>query len=92
MSFQTKQETITGYIMTVPDGETEEGARASLQSDDGVVYFILPKGMGLDLMEHINAKAEVNGLVEERGGSRFILVRNYAVQDGFEDDWYDDND
>lgn len=92
MSSQAKQETIIGYIMTVPDGETEKGARGSLQTDDGVEYFILPKGMGLDLMEHINARAEVNGLVEEHGESRFILVRSYSVQDGFEDDWYDDND
>ena len=92
MSPQEKQETIIGYIMTVPDGETEEGARASLQTDDGVEYFILPKGMGLDLTEHVNARAEVNGLVNEQGDSRFILVRSYSVQDGFEDDWYDDND
>lgn len=92
MSGQQNLQNINGYIVAVPDGETEEGARVSIHTDDGAEYFIIPKGMGLDIMEHINARAEVSGLVEERGGLRFMIVRTYSVQDGFEDDWYDDKD
>lgn len=92
MSGQQNLRTVTGYIITVPDGEAGEGVRVSVETDDGTEYFIVPKGMGLDLMEHVNARAEVRGIVEERGESRFLAVRAYTVRDGFEDDWYDDKD
>lgn len=92
MSGQQNQLTVQGYIVSIPSGEIEEGAKVAIQTDAGAEYFILPKGMGLDLMEHVNAKAEVSGIVEKRGENNFLLVRNYSVRDGFEDDWYDDKE
>lgn len=92
MSGVQNQQILVGYIVAVPDSETEKGARAALQTDDGTEYFILPKGMGIDIAEHVNARAELSGLIEESGGLKFVMVRNYSIQDGFEDDWYDDND
>lgn len=92
MSGQQKQQIINGYIVTVPRGEADASIHVALHTDNGDEFFILPKGMGIDLVEHVNARAEVSGIVEQRDEAHFILVRNYTVKDGFEDDWYDDND
>lgn len=92
MSGQHNLQTIIGYIVTVPGGEAEDGSRISIHTDNGEEYFITPKGMGLDLMEHVNARAEVHGMIEVRDDAKFITVRTYNVQDGFEDDWYDDKE
>ncbi|MDR2503700.1 MAG: hypothetical protein LBD82_04870 [Deltaproteobacteria bacterium] len=92
MSGEQEQITLKGYIVALPrHAGGEEGARAALRTEDGLEYRILPKGMGLDLAAHINARVEVTGLVRHKEDPRLLQVRKYIVDDAFEDDWYDDN-
>ena len=86
------QESFRGYIVTLPDGLAgSESARVALRAEDGGEYLITPKGMGLDLAEHINAKVEVTGSVQRGEEAVFLTVRGYRVEDAFEDGWYDDD-
>lgn len=94
MTGQPQQKTIKGYIVSIPStpGGREDSAKVALLDEaDGQEYHILPKGMGIDLVGHINAKAEVTGLVQQKDDMLYMQVRNYTVDDAFEHDWYDDD-
>lgn len=93
MSAQQEQRTLKGYIIALPrqPGAGEEHAKAALLGEDGLEYHIVPRGMGIDLAGHINAGVEVSGLVWQKEEQFFVQVRDYTVDDAFEDDWYDDN-
>ncbi|MDL2285740.1 hypothetical protein LJB93_03245 [Desulfovibrio sp. OttesenSCG-928-F07] len=86
-------QTVTGYIVALPKqpGAKEDAAKVALQDNNGNEFYIIPKGMGIDMVEHINAKAEITGMVHEKDEVTFIQVRNYTVDDAFDDDWYDDD-
>ena len=91
MTESGQQRKLKGYIVALPRGSGGgEGARAALQTEDGVEYPILPRGMGLEIVEHINARVEVTGVEQRRGETVYLLLRSYTVEDAFEDDWYDD--
>ena len=93
MTGQQQQKTVMGYIVSLPrqSGAKEESAKVALQDKNGLEYHILPKGMGIDMVEHINAKAEITGIVQQKDDILYLQVRSYTVDDAFEDDWYDDN-
>lgn len=93
MNSEQTQKTVNGYIIAIPRGNSnEDSAHIALHDDNGTEYLVVPKGIGIDLMEHVNARAEVTGLLEEKDEALYLLVRSYNVQDGFEDDWYDDKE
>lgn len=94
MTGQPQQKTVSGYIISVPgkSGNREDSAKVALQDDNGQEYHILPKGMGIDLVGHINARAEVTGLVQQKDDILYLQVRNYTIDDAFEHDWYDDDE
>ncbi len=85
--------TVRGYVMALPSSqEGREDAKVALQSDNGEEYIILPRGMGIDLVDLINAGVEITGSLQERGEYKFIQVRQYKTQDEYDDHWYDDKD
>ncbi|MDL2314417.1 hypothetical protein LJC36_05505 [Desulfovibrio sp. OttesenSCG-928-C14] len=91
MTSQQNLITVRGYIVSLPRKDGKEDAKVTVQAEDGVEYYIVPKGMGMDLVEHINAGVELSGLLQEQDERKFILVRQYQINDQFEDEWYDDD-
>ncbi len=86
-------QTVTGYIVSIPrhNGIKEEGAKVALHDDAGNEYHILPKGVGIDMVDHINAKVQITGLVQSKDDVQYLQVRSYVIDDAFEDGWYDDD-
>ena len=93
MTSQHTNITIKGYVVAAPkkQGSTET-AGIAIQDENGTEYYVYPKGLGLDLVESINVGVEAVGSVTEIDDCKFILVRNYQVQDEYDDEWYDDSD
>ena len=91
MTSQQNLTTVRGYVVTLPKQGGKDDAKVAIQDDNGTEYLVLPRGMGLDLVDHINAGVEVTGTVQEKDEQRFILVRQYKTQDEYDDQWYDDD-
>jgi hypothetical protein len=93
MTGQQEQQTVRGYIVSLPLRKEagEDSAKVALQDDSGREYHIVPRGMGMDLAGHINARVEVTGSVQQKEDLLLLQVRKYSVDDAFEDDWYNDN-
>ena len=92
MTSQQNLITVRGYVIALPKHTGKDDAKVAIQDDEsGTEYLVVPRGMGLDLADHINAKAEVTGAVEEKDEELFIHVRQYKPQDEYDDDWYDDD-
>ena len=84
-----KQATVRGDVaplvghgegrVVVVDGDTE--------------YRVVPRGAGVDLVDHLGAQIEVTGtLTEDEEGVVRIQVRSYRLIDQFDDDaWYEDD-
>ena len=82
-----------GYVRTVPPvGGKEEAAKVALVADDGTEYYILHKGIGVDLVEHISADVKINGTLHMQGDIPYIQVRTYQLVDDYQGKWYDDKD
>ena len=99
MSSQEVQ-TIRGYVQALPKAQgKEDAAKVAVVTDDGMEYQVLHKSAGMDLVDYISADVEVQGIVapasatEEDGENPPLLltVRSYALIDGYDDDWYDDD-
>ncbi len=86
--------TFQGYIQVLPrqPEKKEDCAKVALIADDGTEYPILHKGVGMDLTQHVNAHAQVVGVLCPFGEGNALTVRQFTVTDGFEDEWYDDPD
>lgn len=92
MAEQQNLQTVKGFVVVLPkQGGAEDAAKVAVLDDNGVEFHILPRGMGIDLVDHINAGVEVVGTVQEKDDVRYMHVRNYKVQDDYEDHWYDDD-
>lgn len=92
MTSQQNLITVRGYVVALPRQGGRDDAKVAIQDDDsGVEYKVVPRGMGLDLADHVNAKAEVTGTTQEKDEEVFIHVRQYKTQDEYDDDWYDDD-
>ena len=92
MTSQQNLITVRGYVIALPKQGGREDAKVAVQDDDsGTEYLVLPRGMGLDLVDHINAKVEVTGTLQEKDENKFIQVRQFKTQDEYDDDWYDDD-
>lgn len=86
----------TGVIKIIGDVTPYSGAsdsRVSILSEDKE-YRIAPRGAGIDLIDHMSASVEVEGIVsEDQDGVYCIHVRSYRLLDAFDaEDWYDDNE
>lgn len=81
---------VQGYIRVLPRVSGKEEASVTLVTEDEKEYRILHKGIGVDLLEHISAKVTISGVIASSEEGDTILVRNYTLTDGFEDEWYDD--
>jgi hypothetical protein len=90
MTSQQNIKTLRGYIVALPKKPGGDDAGIALQDEAGEEILIVPKGAGLDLVDYINAKVEITGLVQERDERKFIQVRQYVLPDEYEDQWYDD--
>ncbi|MDR1242544.1 MAG: hypothetical protein LBM00_07165 [Deltaproteobacteria bacterium] len=90
MISQQNLKTIRGYIISRPKNSGGDDAGIALQDEGGEEFLIIPRGMGLDLADYINAKIEISGLVREQDECKSIQVRRYVLQDEYEDQWYDD--
>lgn len=68
-------------------------SRVSILSENRE-YRVAPRGAGIDLIDHMSASVEVEGLVsEDQDGEFCIQVRSYQLLDAFDDeDWYNDNE
>lgn len=83
-----KQATVRGDV--TPLVGHGEGRVVVLDGD--TEYRVVPRGAGVDLVDHLGAQIEVEGTVteDEDGGLR-IHVRSYRLVDVFDDDaWYED--
>lgn len=93
MSSQQNIITVRGYVVALPNNqEGSEDAKVAVQSENGEEYLVIPRGMGIDLVDLINAGVEVSGALQERDGIKFIQVRQYKTEDEYDDHWYDDKD
>lgn len=93
MSSQQNLITVRGYVVVLPSNQEGcEDAKVALHDENGEEYVIVPRGMGIDLVDLINAGVEVTGTLQERGEHKFIQVRQYKTQDEYDDHWYDDKD
>ena len=93
MTSQQNIQTIRGYITALPrQGGKDEAALVAVHDDNGTDYYIVPKGMGLDLSEHINVGVEVTGIVQQKEEIYYLQVRSYDLKDEYADEWYDDSD
>ncbi|MDR2892736.1 MAG: hypothetical protein LBV80_06605 [Deltaproteobacteria bacterium] len=92
MTSQQNLVTVRGYIISLPKQAGRDDAKVAVQDESGVEYLVLPRGMGLDLADNVNAKVEVAGIVQDKDDQRFILVRQYQLMDEYDDQWYDDKD
>ena len=90
MTSQQNLTTVQGYIVALPKQGGKEDAKVAVLGENGVEYRFLPKGMGIDLVDHINVGVEVTGVVQEKDELLLIHVRQYKIQDEYEDEWYDD--
>ncbi len=85
--------TIKGFIRSLPHvSALEAGAKVAVVTEDGTEYLVIHKGVGIDLLEHTSANAEVTGVVTAKEDGYIIQVRSYSVNDGYDDAWYDDTD
>jgi hypothetical protein len=91
MSSQQNINTIRGYIIAQPKNGGRDDAKIAIQDEGGEEFLIIPKGLGIDLVDYINAKAEITGIIQEQNEHKFIQVRKYTLQDEYEDQWYDDS-
>lgn len=94
MSASQGLQTVQGYISALPKHEgNEENAVVSINDEStGIEYYVIPRGMGVDLAEHVNVGASVTGIVQEKSEIHYIQVRNYKLTDEYGDEWYDDKD
>ncbi|MDR1125410.1 MAG: hypothetical protein LBM64_05020 [Deltaproteobacteria bacterium] len=93
MSSQQNLITVRGYVVALPGNQEGcEDAKVAVHKENGEEYVIIPRGMGIDLVDLINAGVEVTGALLERGGHKFIQVRQYKPQDEYDGHWYDDKD
>jgi hypothetical protein len=90
MISQQNLKTLQGYIISRPKNSGGDDAGIALQDEGGEEFLIVPKGVGLDLVDYINARVEITGLVREQDEYKSIQVRQYVLQDEYEDHWYDD--
>jgi hypothetical protein len=90
MTSQQNLKTLRGYVISLPKNSSGDDAGIALQDEGGEEFLIAPKGVGLDLVDYINAKVEITGLVREQDECKSIQVRQYVLQDEYEDHWYDD--
>ena len=81
---------IRGYVESVPPGhDALQKAKVSIVTEDGTIYYVLPKGVGTELLQHISAPVEIRGTPSENGETLFIQVSTFQVEDGYDDSWYD---
>ena len=93
MTSQQKFTTLRGYVVALPNLGKHDGgeeAKVAVHDENGLEYLVLPRGMGIDLVEHINARVEVSGILQERNGQAYIQIRQFKAQDEYDDKWYDD--
>ncbi len=78
--------TIQGYVAPLPEGG--KGCCQVAVVVDDVEYHVLPRGAGVDLIEHLSAQVEVSGTVtEDPEGPPVIQVRAYQVIDPDDERW-----
>lgn len=88
----------SGIIKIIGDVAPYSGTGESRVSiiDGEKEYRVAPRGAGIDLIDHISASVEVEGIVaedEDNDGELYIQVRAYRLLDAFDDDeWYDDDE
>lgn len=90
MTSQQNLTTVRGYVIALPKQGGKDDAKVAIQDENGNEYLVLPRGLGIDLVDYINAGVEVTGSLHEKDEQRFIHVRQYRMQDEYDDQWYDD--
>lgn len=99
---------ISGYVenLTFGSSAATRTAKVAVVSDDGNAYAIMPKGLGTELAQHVNALVEVKGEIKTIPGSTpdasgdapgdalgeetLFHVWSYNIRDGYDDAWYDE--
>ena len=92
MTSQQNLVTVRGYIVSLPKQGGRDDAKVAVQDENGAEYLVLPRGMGLELADNVNAKVEVTGALQDKDEQKFILVRQYQLMDEYDDQWYDDKE
>lgn len=87
MNTQGSPITLTGYITSMSRKSGAHAASLALVQDNEE-YLIIPRGAGVDLHDHVNAQAEIKGLISEEDGVKFLQVRGYRILE--DDAWLDD--
>lgn len=78
---------IQGYVTALPRSADEAQARVAVMQDERE-FRIIPKGLGIDLDEHLSTLVEVTGICTESDGIFRLQVRAYRVLE--DDAWLDD--
>jgi hypothetical protein len=81
--------TIQGYVTPLPKGE-KGCCQVAVVAEGDVEYCVEPRGVGVDLAEHLSEMVEVIGVViEEPDMPLRIQVRSYTLMEQPDDDaWY----
>lgn len=83
--------TVKGYINPLPRTADENLARVIISTSE-TDYYVVPRGAGIDLDDHLSASVEAIGTVTEKDELLYLHVRKYTLTDVFENDWYDDKE
>ncbi len=84
----------SGIIKIIGDITPYSGTEESRVSilDGEKEYRVVPRGAGVDLVDHISATVEVEGIIKEDiEGESSIQVRSYRLLDAFDNSWYEDD-
>jgi hypothetical protein len=89
-SQQNNLKTVQGYIVALPKNGGRGEAKIAIHDENGEEIFIMPQGMGIDLVDYINASVEISGIVQVHDEHKTIQVRQYVLKDEYDDPWLDD--
>ena len=80
--------TIRGYIAALPDSADETKARVAVEAD-GIAYYVIRRGAGVDLDDHLSALVQATGSVQQDGDENWLInVRAYELLE--DDSWLED--
>ena len=80
---------LSGHVVAY-EWKEQSPIRVMIIDDNQHEYKVEPSGQGCKLIEYEDAWVEVEGTSWRKDGDRYVSVKNFSLEDEFENDWNDD--